>query len=304
MSPRLRRILTVARIVALALGLPLLLWWLAREAALARVPPGDLALGVGLSLFSMLLYALRLRRVLAVVGIAVGRRETLRLALLSMFYHCFVPFALGADLTKFVKLRARDHATHAIAGAIVLDHAIGATSLTALAAASWSQLAIPGVPLLPLLGGSLVLAALLAVFGLLLAARLRPSRDLRGVLAHARRRWPLLAGAVALSLAMHFVLASAIWVASRDWGLALDFTRVLAVFSASALFQSVPVSVLGVGGAELAGAGLYLALGLPAAAAILMSSLFYSYRLVMALMGGLWDLLPSPDRGARQTRQR
>ncbi len=292
MSPQLRRILTIARIAALALGLPLLLWWLAREAALAQVPAGDLALGVGLSLFSMLLYALRLRRVLAVVGIAVGRRETLRLALLSMFYHCFVPFALGADLTKFVKLRARDHATHAIAGAIVLDHAIGATSLTALAAASWSQLAIPGVPLLPLLGGSLVLAALLALVGLLLAARLRPSRDLRGVLAHARRRWPLLAGALALSLTMHALLATAIWVASRDWGLALDFTRVLAVFSASALFQSVPVSVLGVGGAELAGAGLYLALGLPAAAAVLMSSIFYSYRLVMALVGGLWDLWP------------
>ena len=36
MSPRLRRILTTARIAALALGLPLLLWWLAREAALAR----------------------------------------------------------------------------------------------------------------------------------------------------------------------------------------------------------------------------------------------------------------------------
>ena len=66
----------------------------------------------------------------------------------------------------------------------------------------------------------------------------------------------------------------------------------------------MPVSVLGVGGAELAGTGLYLALGLPAAAAVLLSSIFYSYRLVMALMGGPWDLLPLPHPAAPETRQR
>ncbi|MEQ8497168.1 MAG: lysylphosphatidylglycerol synthase domain-containing protein, partial [Gammaproteobacteria bacterium] len=206
----------------------------------------------------------------------------------------------GGDLTKFVKLRARDHAAHTVAGAIVLDHALGATSLIVLAAASWWQLAIPGVPLVSLLGGSLVLAALLAAAGLLLAARWRPTRDLRTLLARARRRWPLLAGALVLSLIMHVTLAAAVWVASRDWGFALDFTRVLAVFSVSALLQAVPVSVLGAGAAELAGTGLYLALGLPGAAALLMTSLFYSYRLIMALLGGLWDVLPEPGRDARR----
>ncbi|MEQ8496638.1 MAG: hypothetical protein RLW42_20675, partial [Gammaproteobacteria bacterium] len=76
MSPRLRRVLTVARLAALLLGLPLLMWWLARTAVLEAVSPGDLLLGVVLALLAMLFYALRLRRVLAVVGIALGRRET------------------------------------------------------------------------------------------------------------------------------------------------------------------------------------------------------------------------------------
>jgi hypothetical protein len=58
--------------------------------------------------------------------------------------------------------------------------------------------------------------------------------------------------------------------------------------------------VLGAGTAELAGAGLYLALGLPGAAAVLMTSLFYSYRLIMALLGGLWDLLPEPGRDTQR----
>ena len=51
------------------------------------------------------------------------------------------------------------------------------------------------------------------------------------------------------------------------------------------------VVVAGVGAGDVAGTGLYLALGLSMPDALTLVSLLYCYRLAMAAVGGLWELL-------------
>ena len=53
----------------------------------------------------------------------------------------------------------------------------------------------------------------------------------------------------------------------------------------------VPINVIGVSAIEIAGAGLYLAVGLTVAEALGLVSLLYCYRILIALLGGLWEFI-------------
>jgi hypothetical protein len=67
---------------------------------------GYLLGGFALSALSVAVYAWRFNRVLRIAGIELPLLATLRMQLLALFYHFFVPFSAGADLTRFAKLRA------------------------------------------------------------------------------------------------------------------------------------------------------------------------------------------------------
>jgi len=73
--------------------------------------------------------------------------------------------------------------------------------------------------------------------------------------------------------------------------LEIGFWHILFVLSAASVFQAVPANVAGIGPAEVAGTGLYLALGVSWPAAVLLVSLLFSYRLLVAVIGGTWELL-------------
>jgi len=296
MSPSTRRCLTGIRIAALGCGLPLIVWWAAQKATLAGGWHAGLVPGIALSQIGMLVYALRFRSVMRLVGIDLGVVETLRIATLGLFYQCFVPFAAGADLTKFLKLKARDHATVPVATGIVLDHLMGFMVLALLAAVLFTRYRPFEITLDP----ARSLLALLAIVGLtvvlgwrLVRKHLPAIRSMCGLLVNQRQR---VATAVLLAAIMHIFIAGAVWCAASSFALPIDYPTVLFVLSTASLFQAVPAQLVGIGVAEVAATGLYVAVGLSPAAAVLLTSVLVGYRLLMALIGGLWDLWPTTPR--------
>ena len=286
--------LAMARSIIIALGVLLLMAWATREAGLRGdgAWPGALLAGWLLCLISFSLYAWRFCHSLRVFELALRTRQSLRINLLAMFYQCFLPLAVGADLTRYVKLRglAPDRRPLFMAGGIVLDHLVGLVSLGLLA------LPVGGLALVRhgLVEGADVVVAvpMLIALGALLLRRhavIAPGATLQYRL---RSHWRSLVAAIALSMAMHCVTAAAIYAGSRGWPLTIAYSDILLVLTLSFMLQSVPFNLLGLGAAEIGSAALYVALGLSPAAAVLLVSMLYAYRLLLAALGGLWDLLP------------
>ena len=97
--------------------------------------------------------------------------------------------------------------------------------------------------------------------------------------------------ALACSLLMHLLIAAAVFCGALHWQIEISYLQVLFVLTGAFLFQMVPINLVGVGAIEIAGAGLYLAVGLTMSQAISLVSLLYCYRILIALVGGLWEFV-------------
>jgi hypothetical protein len=98
------------------------------------------------------------------------------------------------------------------------------------------------------------------------------------------------------SVAMQLLLAGAVAVGSSGWDLGISYREMLFVLAGSNLLAAVPLNVAGIGAAELAGTGLFIALGLTSREAVLLVSLLFCYRLLFAVAGGGWDFVASHRR--------
>ena len=282
------------KIVFVPLGIAALVYWASQEQSvrLADSWNGYLILGVILSQISICFFALRFRRVMRVVGLHLSVREALHINALSMFYHFFVPLAAGADVTRYVKLRglAPERRPIAMAGGIVLDHIVGLGTLIVIAIV----LVVALKPTIVTFDTRVLVLAVTLVICLAAGAgmSIRQSASLKMTELMTRLRSHKLdvAQAVVLSLAMQLLTAAAVFAGSIGWGIGIGFHEILLVLTASFIFQAVPFNVGGVGVADIAGTGLYIAIGLTPAAALLLVSLMYCYRLLVALTGGVWEL--------------
>lgn len=294
-APRAFKLLKSLAILA---GLGALLAWLGRERA-GQLLGWPLLAGLGLSWLSMVAFAARFRAVMALAGFSISLTQSLRLLTLSVFVHFFVPMSVGAEMTKFLRLRALSPSRGSLAqaGALLLDHAVGFVALLAMSLVllTWRD------PLGLGRAWPLGVACGLGVAALL-AARLAGASARFGAFAAALRERVLqhkaeLGVGLIGSLAMHALLASAVFVGARDTGITLAWPELLLVLSGAGMLQLLPLNVAGVGAGEVAGTGLYLALGLSLPDALTLVSLLYCYRLAMAAVGGLWELLG--DRASR-----
>lgn len=248
--------------------------------------------GFALSLLSLLAYAARFRRVMHMLDLDFSYVDGLRIVSFAVFCQFFLPLGAGAELSKFFKLRGLAQERHALVSAagIALEHVLGLAALVTMASGLW--LALQPLPLtLPAL--SLVLAAVLIVaLGTAVILRVHSAVGLKAaqiLMRLAQHRRDALS-TVLWSILMHALLAAAVFVGSFGWGIAIGYGQILFVLSCAAVFHAVPANLVGVGAADLAGTGLYIALGLPLAKALLLVSLLYGYRLLAALLGGLWAL--------------
>lgn len=287
--------------VALLVATALLSWaWQARPANIALRWHALLIPGALLSLLSLLAYAARFRRVLHMFELPVGFIEALRIVSFAVCCQFFVPLGAGAELGKFLKLRGLAPARRAriSAAAIVIEHLLGLGALLIIAGVLFAllrpfALAVNGILLA--LGGVAVLA--LAAVMLLRRQRIA-GLDARQVLACLGGHRYDACMTLAWSMLMHGLLAAAVYLGGLGWGIVIDYPAILFVLASAAVFQAVPANLVGLGVADVAGTGLYVALGLPLADALLLGSLLYCYRLLAALLGGAWELARARRRMA------
>ncbi len=293
------------KLVLMPLGIGCLLYWALQEESLRqRASWGwELSAGAALSLVAMLPLALRFKYALKVAGFRLQAVQSLRINALSAFYHFFVPLSIGAELTKFVQLKLThpERGALGLTAAILLDHVLGFAALLAILIG----LLAGDSPLHSRFDVRWLAVAIIVLNGLLLTLawqfrdRLGASvQDLLQRLATHRRH---AVAAVAWSVAMQLLLAAALVLPAWDWGLDIDYRELLFVLAASSLLAAIPLNVAGIGAAEVAGTGLYMALGLTSKEAVLLVSLLYCYRLLFALLGGLWDFAAT-RRGAHTSR--
>ena len=282
------------KLIFVPLGIAALVYRASREHSVRFVDAWNayLLAGVLLSQVSICFFALRFRRVMRVVGLRLSVREALHINALSMFYHFFVPLAAGADVTRYIKLRglAPERRPVAMAGGIVLDHIVGLGTLIMIAVI----LTVLLKPTIVTLDTRVLIFAAVVVVCVAAAAgvSIRQSSSLKVAELVRRLQGHKLdvAQAVALSLAMQLLTAAAVFMGSIGWGIGIGFHEILLVLTASFIFQALPFNVGGVGAADIAGTGLYIAIGLTPAAALLLVSLMYCYRLLVAVTGGICEL--------------
>jgi len=292
-----RSALFYAKLVGLPLGIGVLLYWAAQEETLRQhlAWRRELVTGAVLSMLAMLPLAQRFRLAMRIGGFTLDLAQSLRINALSAFYHFFVPLSIGAELTKFLQLRivAPEHGTLRAAGAILIDHTIGFFALLVILSVLLAGEAPLHFDLDPryLLLGVFALHLIGAVVLWRLRARLpATARELaRRLVEH---RLDAVAGLLS-SVVMQGLLACAVLLPAQAWGIGISFVEMLFVLAAASLLAAVPVNVAGVGAAEIAGTGLFIALGLSAREAVLLVSLLFCYRLLFAIVGGGWDFLAS-----------
>ena len=252
-------------------------------------------LGFFISQVALFLYSLRFRLVMKSTGITLKIIDAFRINTFAVFYHFFTPLSMGADLTKFIKLkRNHDSASHRITS-IIFDHVVGICSLVVLSTTLFI-LRKPDLGELSLRGNSSLEGAAVCV---LIITVIIFRKDIKNIyekmMLSIKGNWSLIFVAFCFSIIMHMTLAAGIFVGSHGIGVTIQYIDILFVLSLSMILQSVPVSVLGVGATEVASVAIYTAIGLPITTALLLVTLLYTYRLITSVAGGIWQLLESDN---------
>ena len=284
------------RLAAAAAGL-IFLWSLLRREFDVALPAldGRMPAALALVIFSFTCYAVRFGLVMRNSGLQLTTLHALRICATAQFYQSLTPLSVGSDVTRFAMCRsaAPELPSRHLIAAIILDHGVGSIALALLALPFASRHLTLGnvpVPVLAGLGVSLVIGVGLAYR--FLPARLEPLW--LTLVRHQRTTF----AALLLSLAMHLLLASAVVTAAGLWDVPVHFGDVVGVLACGALLQIVPVNLLGVHLGDAAGVGLYVLAGLRLPEAILLTTIVWSLRLVIALLGGVWDVI-SAERARR-----
>lgn len=281
------------RSVATLLGIAAVCRTLAGEQALAIVAQGPaLATGCLLTLISFGCYAARFRASMRIVGLRLTLPQAFQLCARALFFHCLMPLSVGNDVTRYALCQAAAPALtpRRIAGGIVLDHALGTIALLLLAAASAGYFV--SAPVLPWLA-----LTALAGGGLALLFRRPGSWEL----ARLQRQRRAVLEALCLSLVMHGLLAWAVFHTATAGGLSVGWLEVLAVMAIGSLLQIVPMNFGGLHLGDVAATGLYVALGHPLADALALGSLAYCFRILLALVGGGFELRAAQPMDAART---
>ena len=274
-----------------------------------------LVIAMALTLFGLVLSALRWQRVLDVLGLHAGLRRLLSHYLAGQFVSNVLPTTIGGDVLRVSRLSRETGESPKTFASVVLERLTG-----------WLVLPIISVvgflvnPPLQHLGRATQVAVGLAFFTLLaLGILLFAVADQRiGGRFEARDGWRRFAGAVHLGLdklkrepaaaanvllvgfAYQLVLVLAAVAAAQALGVRpAGLTALLAFFPAVAIAQVLPIGISGLGVREGAFVLFLGPLGVPSQDAIALGLLLYLLNLGVSLLGApafaIGGRLPTPD---------
>ncbi|MFH1844375.1 MAG: lysylphosphatidylglycerol synthase domain-containing protein [bacterium] len=300
-----RRVLSVVLRLIVAV---VLLGWLVRSGRLdpaalleLRLGARELSLLVGSSLAvtaGLLLLGLRLRWLLAAVGLQVEYRQAVRVTAMGAFSSMLLPGLVGGDVVKATALcRDIQQGKRIAVGAVLADRFVGIYALFLVAALAvgygWTSGTLPSIPdVLVILPPAVCLGApavlLLARF---LVSRLHhrppPGWFVRfepllaglGALAGNPRLLPAVLG---LGLANHALVILSFVVAGELLGTTLSLQQHAVVDPLAMTLNALPISPGGLGLSESAFSYLYESMGHPHGAAIGMLGRLLQYLVIAA----------------------
>jgi uncharacterized protein (TIRG00374 family) len=305
------------RLIFLARGLVsvALVWWLLSRLSLEEIREGLERPRWSLLVAALVVYAVSacggafqwtwlLRR----AGLTTPAVEIRRLYFVGLFFNNFLPANVGGDAYKIIDLGRREGCGTRVFCATLLDRLIGLTGLTVLASVAATVAMVARVPL-PAVALLLapVLLVLMMVQGLLLSRRTGArlpglARRLRlagleerlaalGTEWQVYRRAPRwLLGVGAFSVVVQFLRILTHVVVAAGLGLSLTPEQVLQLFVLIPLLGislTLPITINGIGLRESISAGLLVAAGLTAAAAVAVEVAAYLVMVTFSLYGGL-----------------
>jgi uncharacterized membrane protein YbhN (UPF0104 family) len=293
-APAWRRWLPLAaRILVPAL---FLLWWFKfadREAfleAIAHIPPAAMLPALALALGNMLIGAFRWRLLMR----ALGARElptlatATRVLFVGLFYNTFVPGSIGGDVVRGVVSRRNFDNPLASYVVVLLERLIGLSALGVvfLAGVAWGPPLVDIRALLPWIGGLVALGVVIAVAAV---ASGRFGRLWRQI-PRFERPADLLA-IFGISFVGHGLTIAMFYLLSRGMDLPLTLADLAFVVPLGLVAGVLPVAIAGVGPREAALVALLRLLGIPSARGLALSLAFWALGLVLALLGGLIQLV-------------
>ena len=252
-----------------------------------------LLLGCALSVLAFGAFAARFRISLRIAGLALDWKASLRINAFASCLDFVVPLAGGGDVAKYFKCRplANAHAPLAPAAGIALDHLIGLATAIMLACILAWWLPVRALHWPTHSGRWLGIGGLLLILGLSVAARRVSSGKITFWWPRISNQRYTLVIAIAWSGLMQALLAGAVYSGARGCAISIDYGSILWVLCASALSGIIPFKVGGLGARDIAGAGLYVLLGVALPDAVILASLAYCYRAIIAVAGGLAEIV-------------
>jgi uncharacterized membrane protein YbhN (UPF0104 family) len=275
--------------------------WVDPAAVVAQVrgvSPGWLAAALAASALQFALSAERWRRTAGSLGVPLARRRALADYYLAGFGNQVLPGGVAGDAARAWRHSHTSGRPGPAVRAVVLERASG-QAVVALSLAAVLAFTDTGERLLAALSGdrlpgaAALAAATVVLAGLAVAIAGRAGR-LPGWLAVlvadakrsllARRAWP---AQLALSLAVLGTCCVMFACAGRVIGVETPFGVLAAIAPAVLVAMLVPVSVAGWGVREFAAAGIWTALGWPAAEGVAISITYGVLCLLGSLPGAL-----------------
>jgi uncharacterized membrane protein YbhN (UPF0104 family) len=295
-----------------------LLAWLATRVHLA--PMADRLGGISfaftlaavLVMFLQLgLAAWRWALVARAIDAALPVYDIIRLSAIGQFFNQTLPSAIGGDVVRAWLASRLGLSVGRAAAGVIADRAVALIVLVALIGvtlpAFFSKIHNPAVRTVFVLvvATYLPMMAALVLSGRWLNAflgRWRVTRPLGMLIADLRRT---LIGAresaaiIALSIAVHLLVASVVFLVARALGIAVGLVDCVVLVPPIILLTMLPVSIAGWGireGAMVVGFGM---IGMPAADALALSVAFGAINILSGLPGGIWWFAAGRARPAR-----
>jgi uncharacterized membrane protein YbhN (UPF0104 family) len=266
--------------------------------------PSLLLLGLAVNQIALAVFATRMQLVLRLFDVRIAWLPALRIHLQSMFYFFALPMTVGLEIARFIKIRQLQPGATMLqmSSALLIDRLLGAGSALVV-----GLLCLPFVNLnapvtVPAWGWLAAAGGALAVAG---GAALLVPRS-RQLIGDAWRllsgRGPGIVGLFAVSLIMHVIFAAGVHVLAAGLGLPLAFVDTLFAVAGGLLLVAIPVSLAGLGPAEVGAAGLLLMMGYAPTVALVAGALPYLARLLGALEGAAWEFAESGSSAIVATR--
>jgi len=237
-------------------------------------------------------YSFRLGILSAVYGAVIGRMESFKIHLQSVFYQVFIPMTVGMELARFMKIRAihPEVTKRRLLLALLSDRAWSfvAALMTSLALAPMFISRFAGhIEKGYVLWGTVAMLLVAGLAWMHPFVRALVVRVWRAVTEQGREAgWLLLWTFVA-----HLSTLTAVYLLLQALNVNVMLYECLFGISASMLLLVIPVSVLGVTLSEGGIMVIFSLLGYSVEQAALVASSNYALRIVAALQGGIWEFV-------------